>query len=113
MNMLELNTDIPQDSQGRRAWIRYQLEARGLSWAELGRRHGVKRNTVLAVFYNPYPRMERAIAEAIGVRPEQIWPERYDENGRPNRQVGRPKNSQNKDGSTQGTGDNVKKQGVA
>ena len=33
---------------------------------------------------------ERLMAEKLGLQPQQIWPERYDEFGTPLRQRGRP-----------------------
>ena len=35
-------------------------------------------------------RLERLMAEKLGLQPQQIWPERYDEFGTPLRQRGRP-----------------------
>jgi lambda repressor-like predicted transcriptional regulator len=29
--------------------------------------------------------MERIIAKTLGIAPKQLWPERYDQDGRPNR----------------------------
>lgn len=53
------------------------LKKRGLSLAAVSRQLGVKPATVYEALRNPYPRVERAIAEAIGVPPETIWPRRY------------------------------------
>ncbi|MNG38486.1 hypothetical protein D3C84_1262150 [compost metagenome] len=32
-----------------------------------------------------YPRMERAIAKALGLKPIDLWPERWNNNGNPQR----------------------------
>jgi Ner family transcriptional regulator len=82
--------DIPTDTRQRREWIKYQLRLRGGSLAQVARDHGVSRDAPILALRRPYPRMEAAIASALGLLPEQIWPERYDEKGRPNRRVGRP-----------------------
>ena len=39
--------------------------------------HGVTRDAVRNATRKKYPKMERAIAAKIGLRPEDIWPERY------------------------------------
>lgn len=85
--------DIPKNPAHRRGWIKYQLGLRGLNFAAVGSRLGVTRNTVYVVFRWPYPKVERAIAGALGMKPEQIWPERYDAQGRTNRPMGRQKQS--------------------
>ncbi|MEA5444715.1 helix-turn-helix domain-containing protein [Gammaproteobacteria bacterium AB-CW1] len=85
--------DIPSEPRQRREWIKYQLRLRGSSLADVARRHGVSRDAAILALRKPYPRMERAIAEAIGLKPQQIWPERYDAAGFPNRPLGRPKKS--------------------
>lgn len=90
------NTDpsqIPANPRQRREWIKYQLRLRNSSLAQVARDHGVSRDAAILALRKPYPRMERAIANALGLEPIQIWPERYDENGRPNRPLGRPKKS--------------------
>lgn len=75
------NPIIPLDPLQRRAWVNYQLQLRGLSLAELARRLGVSRHAPGHAFRRPYPRMERALAEAIGCTPQQLWPERFHADG--------------------------------
>jgi Ner family transcriptional regulator len=82
---------IPLESRERREWIKYQLRLRGSSLAQVAREQGVSRDASTLALRKPYPRMERALAKALGLKPEQIWPERYDANGRPNRPLGRPR----------------------
>lgn len=81
---------IIRDPAKRRAWIIYQLNLQGRSLADVGRveGNGAARNTVYAVFRAPYPRMEKLIADALGLRPSQLFPERYDSFGLPLRQRG-------------------------
>ena len=89
---------IPLDQNQRRAWIKYQLDLRGISLGDIGREHGVTRAAARLALVKPYPRMERVIAEKIGLLPQTIWPERYNELGLPNRRLGRPPESHvNKD----------------
>lgn len=73
----------------RQAWVIYNLKLRGLSLAALARRAGVKKQCMQAAMSRPYPRMEKFIADALGLPPQQLFPERYDEDGLPNRSRGR------------------------
>lgn len=82
--------DIPSNPRQRREWIKYQLRLRGLSLAALARQERVARTTAKKCLYEPYPKWERKIAKRLGVKPERLWPERYDTGGRPNRRMGRP-----------------------
>lgn len=85
---------VPHKEPLRREWVKFQLRARGASLSQVARELGLVRSSVAQVFLHPYPRMERAVAKRLGLRPEQIWPERYDEQGKPNRpRTGRPKKS--------------------
>lgn len=68
---------IPRDPVQRNEWIKYQLRMRGSSLSKLARRLGVTRQAVRNALSTPYPKMERAIANEIGVHPRTIWPERY------------------------------------
>ena len=71
------SNEPPKNPAERKAWIKYQLDLRGLNFASLARQHGLTRTCVIGALYGPYPRMERIIAEAIGVEPSTLWPERY------------------------------------
>ncbi|TSK08581.1 MAG: hypothetical protein FPO08_04555 [Geobacter sp.] len=64
---------VPKKPDERRVWIKGQLELAGLSFATIARELGVSRQAVR----KPSRRMEKAIAEKIGLPPERIWPERY------------------------------------
>jgi Ner family transcriptional regulator len=86
--------DIPTNPSARWEWIKYQIRSRGLSFAELSRRLGVELGTLTSVKRAPYPRMERALASAIGVSPAIIWPERWNADGTPHRQ--RPKRAESR-----------------
>ncbi|WP_051361152.1 helix-turn-helix domain-containing protein [Desulfuromonas sp. TF] len=61
----------------RREWIKFQLRIHGSSLADLAKELGTSRQAVRDVFNQPYPKMQKAIAAKIGMRPEAIWPERY------------------------------------
>lgn len=69
-------TNVPPEDWSP-AEVLVALKKQGLNLATLARRLGVKPTTAYQVLRMPYPKMERAIAEVIGVPPETIWPRRY------------------------------------
>lgn len=77
--------DIPADPALRWEWIKYQLRTQGTSLAKLSRELGVSGQAVKNVKRIAYPRMERAIAKALGLQPFMIWPERWEASGIPHR----------------------------
>jgi Ner family transcriptional regulator len=75
----------------RRAWVIYQLTLRGESLASVARRKGVSRQAMQKVLTHPYPKMEKVLADFLGIAPSSLFPERYDQHtGLPNRMRGRP-----------------------
>ncbi|MEZ5571211.1 MAG: helix-turn-helix domain-containing protein [Halioglobus sp.] len=93
--------DLPKpevlgDDKRRNAWIIYQLKLRGLSLADLARKFGAPRFYPGQAIRKPWPKWENRIARALGREPQEIFPERYDENGTPHRRpVGRPRGKAN------------------
>ncbi len=73
---------IPSDSRERAAWVQYQLRLRAISFAEIAKKLGCTRQVLARALQTPMLRQEQAIAEAIDLTPEQLFPERYDGNGR-------------------------------
>lgn len=65
----------PQD--WHRADVIAALKKLGWSVRELSRQAGMAETTLYTALRQPYPRGERIIAQAIGVKPEDIWPQRY------------------------------------
>jgi Ner family transcriptional regulator len=61
------------------AFIVAQLRIAGWSLRKLSRHSGLALTTISNALRRPYPRAERIIADAIGCRPEEIWPSRYAE----------------------------------
>ncbi|WP_322521191.1 helix-turn-helix domain-containing protein [Guyparkeria halophila] len=88
------------DPAARRAWVKYQIHMQGRSMAAVADEAGVNRQTLYQAFQRTYPRMEKVIADAVGVEPAVLWPERYDEHGLPLYRMGRPKRSRLKKGTT-------------
>jgi Ner family transcriptional regulator len=66
------------------------LHKAGWSFVQLSLAHGLGRQCLNKVLHRPYPKAERIVAEVLGMKPEDIWPSRYDSNGLPNRPFGRP-----------------------
>lgn len=61
------------------------LRKRGWSLRRLSMYHGYSQGALKMALAGPWPQAERLIAEALGTRPERIWPSRYDRHGQPNR----------------------------
>ncbi len=78
--------EMPLDPAKRWEWIKYQLRVHGCPPAELARQLDVTDRAIRAVKHSPYPRIERAIAKKLGVKPMQLWPERWNLDGTPRRQ---------------------------
>ena len=64
--------EMPQDPAKRWEWIKYQLRIHGCPPAELARQLDVTDRAIRAVKQTPYPRIERAIAEQLGVTPIEL-----------------------------------------
>lgn len=77
--------NLPQDWHP--ADIKAALEKAGWSCRRLAAHHGYTPTMITKALRQPYPHAERLIADAIGRRPEEIWPSRYD-GRRPLRGVG-------------------------
>ena len=102
------------DPAKRRAWVLYQLKLRGESLASLARRLGVDRTTPGYALRKPYPRMERAIAEAVEVPVHVLFPERYTATGERLIRMGAPKKSNDMTKhNTRTNGRNVEREAVA
>lgn len=69
----------PLDRNARR--IRGMLLAKGLRLTDVAASTGLRYSALKGALRDPYEAGERAIAEALGVKPEKLWPERYDADG--------------------------------
>jgi len=65
----------------RRDWhwadVKAALERRGESVASVARTHGLHRATLCMAKTRWSPRAQLLLAQALRMRPEQIWPQRY------------------------------------
>jgi Ner family transcriptional regulator len=75
--------------------------------ASVAREAGVTKQQTQVAMGRPYPRMERYIANALGLSPQELFPERYDADGLPNRHRGRPAHKSSVQHTTRATGRNV------
>jgi Ner family transcriptional regulator len=74
---------VANDPEKRWAWIQWQLKSSGRSFAQIARAEGVNKDTLSKAKHARYPRMERALSEAVGVEVHKLFPDRYDEHGLP------------------------------
>ncbi|TZG41654.1 transcriptional regulator [Halomonas eurihalina] len=79
-------TDVPLEPAHRWEWLKYQLRVRGSSLNKLADELGIGSSAVKDAKHRRYPRVERAIAQKLGLHPGAIWPERWNADGTPNRQ---------------------------
>lgn len=64
-------------------YIVYRLRERGQSTRRLSRQHGYEVSAASVAIQRRWPKLERLIAAAIGVTPQEIWPSRYNADGTP------------------------------
>lgn len=100
--------NIPKKPAIRREWIGYQLRIRGLSLRALSRQEGVSHQAVSAAASGGGSRhLQEAIAAALGLHPQDLFPELYDEHGN---RLGRTRTPNR---STRPRGGNVQKERAA
>ena len=58
--------------------IKAAVRKTGISLDALGRANGYAQGSIRKVLTEPTPRAQMVVAERIGVRPQDIWPSRYD-----------------------------------
>ncbi len=66
------------------------LHRRNISLSQLAIANGYSHRSALTLaLRSPYPKSEAIIAAALDLKPQDIWPSRYNTNGTPNRTKGR------------------------
>lgn len=88
--------------------IKAALEKAGWSLRRLSIHHKYHHTSAASALARPWPKMERIIAKAIGVKPQEIWPSRYNEDGTSSRPMGRKPSKVNSTSTPNGC--NVNKQ---
>jgi len=71
-----------QQDDWHRADIIAALKKRGYSLRRLSIDNELQPTTLAKALSLPYPKCERIIARALNVKPQEIWPSRYTEDGR-------------------------------
>lgn len=61
-----------------REYIVAALKIKKISLAKLGEVNGLSRHTLKNALDKPYPKAEVIIANALSMKPEEIWPSRYE-----------------------------------
>ena len=87
-------------SKNRHAWhpadVRAALEKRGLTYADVARRHDLAESTVRYAARAKSHAGEQAIAAELGIPAQTIWPDRYDDDGTPrHKRIRRKSNAAN------------------
>lgn len=65
--------------------VKAAIRKTGISLEALGRAGGFSAGAVAIALRRPIPRVEALIARHLGLTPQQIWPSRYDDQGKPRR----------------------------
>ena len=81
---MKSDSDLKKTNQEdwHKATIVAELHKRDISLAQLSLSLGLSRGTIQNALHRPYPTAELVIAEALGRKPQEIWPSRYDAEGK-------------------------------
>lgn len=110
--MTALDTAVPLDPHARLEWIKYQLRVRGTSLAKIARELGIDRHNCINALRRPYPRVQQAIADKLGLQPYHLWPEWYHRDGTRKRLKPGARKRATKDNSREAT-NNVRRREAA
>lgn len=73
--------NVPINPAERRVWICAQLRMRGHSLRRLAKQEGVSHQAMSATLMSPNAHLEPVVAGALGLIPQQLFPERFDQHG--------------------------------
>lgn len=76
-------SELPTEEPARLVWVKSALRERGFVLVALTKFLGIRRSALDNLGMTRLDSLQHLIAKCLGVRPEQIWPERYDETGEP------------------------------
>lgn len=71
----------PKNPADRRLWVGYHLKKRGSSLGRIAASLGVARQSVYSALMTPSERIEQAIADALEMPVQALFPERFDRSG--------------------------------
>lgn len=69
--------------------IKAAIRKRGLTLEALSESLGYSRVVVGVALRRPWPAVESGIASFLGISPQELWPDRYDADGKPRRGIRR------------------------
>jgi lambda repressor-like predicted transcriptional regulator len=76
--MIAINpAEVPSNPLVRASWIQGQLRIRGHSFTSLAETKGLHKQALSVACRVPHLPAEKVIAEALGTKPEVLFPERY------------------------------------
>jgi Ner family transcriptional regulator len=82
---LKMKKFKPSDHIRLLGLLKLHASSKGIRIKDLAKENGLSPSGLYNAFYFPLPGVERIIANILNLRPQEIWPERYDSEGRPNR----------------------------
>jgi Ner family transcriptional regulator len=65
--------------------VKAAVRKTGTSLTALALANGLSESAVRRTLRCPWPKVQALIAAHLGIRPQEIWPSRYDARGRPRR----------------------------
>jgi Ner family transcriptional regulator len=65
--------------------LRLHAASREIRIKDLAKENGLSPSGLYNAFYFPLPGVEKIIANILNLRPQEIWPERFDSEGRRNK----------------------------
>lgn len=72
-----MKIDVPPNE------IKELIRAKGVTLCQLSEMAGFSKTAVSVALKVRSPYVQQAVAEFLGMRPQEIWPTRYDANGSP------------------------------
>lgn len=83
MDKTKVIIELPKKEPDRWASIKMHLAIRGYTFCKLASEHSLSTCTLTIVKNKSYPKSQKIIADALVLKPEWIWPERYGDDGKP------------------------------
>jgi Ner family transcriptional regulator len=68
-----------ESTSARNAWVVFQLRLKGKTLSSFSRELGLSRVCAAQALHRSYPVMEQKLADELGVTPNLLFPERYQE----------------------------------
>ncbi len=73
--------DVPKNPIKRRIWVGSQLKYLNTSYAQIARQEGVASQSLYNAMLVSSSHLERVLADTLGLRVQELFPERFDQNG--------------------------------